>query len=62
MAVVINEFELAPAGGQEEAGGQATAAVDGGQAAAGKPPKAPVQDVTRIMRRQHARMLRVTAY
>ena len=63
MPVVINEFELTPAGGPAEAGNQAASAtVEAGQAAAPRPPKAPTQDVERILRRQRARQLRVTAY
>jgi hypothetical protein len=64
MRVVINEFELVPARGQAEAGepvsGAALAASEETRPAAA--PRAPVQDVKRIVRRQHERMLRVTAY
>ncbi len=63
MPVVINEFELAPTRGPEEATGQANnPAGEAGQAAAPKTAPAPVQDVERIIRRQRARLLRVAAY
>jgi hypothetical protein len=65
MAVVINEFELAPAAGQPEGGGLGEAGgagETGSAAAAPSKPQAPVQEAERIMRRQAERALRVWAH
>jgi hypothetical protein len=64
-SVVINEFELAPAGQDEAgsaAGSAAPAAAETGSASPAGQPKSPVQDAERIIRRHAERMLRLYAH
>jgi hypothetical protein len=55
MAVVINEFEVAP---QER--GQLSSSGSGGSSASAQPPKP--EDIERAVHRQHERLARVRAH